>query len=103
MDRNEIIAKLQAHRQRLLAKGVVTLSLFGSTARGENDAQSDIDLAVRLDDRFSAGGFDYFAKLEALREELAGLLGQPVDLIEEPVRAERIQAAIDQDRLIAFQ
>lgn len=103
MDRSEIIRRLQAHRQHLLEMGVARISLFGSIARGEGDENSDIDLAVRLDRRFSRGGFDYFARMEALREELAGILGRPVDVVEEPVRAAGLQSAIEKDRVIAIQ
>jgi len=103
MDRNEIVAKLRAQRPRLQSLGVRTVSLFGSAARGDDTADSDVDIAVRLDEKFSNGGFDYFAKLEALRAEFSSVLGRPVDLVEEPVRTPRIQAAIDKDRIIAVQ
>jgi predicted nucleotidyltransferase len=103
MDRSEIIRRLQAHRQHLLAMGVARVSLFGSMARGDGDQNSDIDLAVRLDRGFSNGGFDYFARMEALREELTEILGRSVDLVEEPVRTSRLQSAIEKDRVIAVQ
>ena len=103
MDRNEIVAKLRAQRQRLQSLGVRTVSLFGSVARGDSSRDSDVDLAVSLDDRFSKGGFDHFAKLEALREELSAMLGVSVDIVEEPVRTPRLQAAIERDRVVAVQ
>lgn len=103
MDRNEIVARLHAQRQRLRSLGVRSVSLFGSFARGDSGRDSDVDLAVRVSDRFSAGGFDHFAKLEALREELSAMLGAPVDLVEEPVRTARLQAAIERDRVVAVQ
>lgn len=103
MNPNTVLSRLQAHQSRLRALGVKRVSLFGSVARGEADVNSDIDLAVQLTDRFSTGGFDYFAKLYALREELSTVLGHPVDVIEEPVRAAPLQAAIERDRLVAFQ
>lgn len=103
MNQNEIIRTLRSNRQRLHSMGVTAVSLFGSTARGEEREQSDIDLAVRLDARFSAGGFDYFAKMESLRGEFAAMLGRPVDVIEEPVRMSRLQQAIERDRVVAIQ
>lgn len=44
MTRDEIIGKLRAHEADLKAEGVAHLFLFGSYARGEADAASDVDL-----------------------------------------------------------
>ena len=44
MDRTEAIAKLKAHEAELKQLGVEHLFLFGSTARGEAHAKSDVDL-----------------------------------------------------------
>ena len=52
MKRDEVIATLRAHEPELRAAGVVRLSLFGSTARNEAEAEadSDIDLLAAFDD-----------------------------------------------------
>ena len=102
MDRDAIIASLRQHEAELRRLGVESLSLFGSTARGENTAQSDIDLAVKLDHKRMPSGFHYAARLEELRERLADALGRPVDVVPEPVRKRRFQAQIDKDRVLAF-
>ena len=102
MDRSGIIERLKAHRARLNALGIESVSLFGSAARGEAAAGSDIDLAVRLGGGFSRGGFDYFARLDALRNELAIVLEAPVDVIEEPASSPDLQAEIERDRVVAF-
>jgi hypothetical protein len=44
MDREQVLATLRAHEPALKAAGVVRLSLFGSTARGDRRQDSDIDL-----------------------------------------------------------
>ena len=49
--------------------------LFGSYARGEADAKSDVDLLVELDDA-QATGIQFFG----WPVELTELLGKPVDL-----------------------
>jgi predicted nucleotidyltransferase len=51
MKRDEVIATLRAHEPELRAAGVVRLSLFGSAARDEARADSDIDLLAAFDDR----------------------------------------------------
>lgn len=102
MDREQATAALKACEPELRALGVVSASIFGSVARGNAGPDSDIDVVVRLSDKFSAGGFDYFAQLEALRHRLSDILGCRVDVIEEPVRKSRLQAEIDRDRALAF-
>jgi uncharacterized protein len=86
----------------LKAIGVLSASLFGSVARDEAGPDSDVDVAVRLDNGFSQGGLDYFWQLEQLQERLSRLLGCKVDVFTEPVRKERLKAAIDRDRALVF-
>jgi predicted nucleotidyltransferase len=102
MSRDDVIAALREHKQELRAAGVVSLSVFGSTARGDADPDSDVDVAVRLADDFSRGGFDYFGRLEELEERLSRILGCKVDVVEEPVRKAGFQRQIDTDRALAF-
>ncbi|MFZ1106813.1 MAG: nucleotidyltransferase domain-containing protein [Rhodomicrobium sp.] len=102
MDRDAIIATLRSRQAELKALGAVSLSLFGSTARGEASGRSDIDLAVTFDPASMPRGFYYIGRLEELRERLEAVLGQPVDLVPEPVEKQRFQQEIDQDRVRAF-
>jgi predicted nucleotidyltransferase len=99
---NEIIALLRDHQAELQAHGIEGLTLFGSIARNDAGPESDIDLAVRLSDAFSSGGFDYFGKLEQARITLASLLGRDVDLVEMPARRPALQHAIERDGVRAF-
>ena len=101
MNREQIIAKLCEHEPELKAIGVISLSLFGSSARNEA-VPADVDIAVRLDQSFSSGGFDYFYQLEQLQQRLSRLLGCNVDVVPEPVRKEHFQHEIDRDRALAF-
>jgi uncharacterized protein len=101
MERDEVIATLKEHERELRTAGVSSLSVFGSIARGEGSSH-DVDVAVRLGNRFSAPGLDYFARLQDLEGHLSGLLGCKVDVVEEPVRRRRFQDEIDRDRAVAF-
>jgi predicted nucleotidyltransferase len=94
----QVIATLRAHEAELRAAGVQCLSLFGSVARGDADAGSDIDLAAELDPR---AGVDLF-RLAALERRIGELLGRRVDLLPEPAEKPRLQAGIDRDRRLAF-
>ena len=50
-----VIATLRAHEVELRQAGIHRLSLFGSIARGDGEAESDVDLAVEFD---PAAGMD---------------------------------------------
>jgi uncharacterized protein len=68
-----LLAILRAHQAELRARGVESLTLFGSIVRGEANWTSDVDLAVRPGVGFSDGGFDHFGRLDALRDRLSAL------------------------------
>lgn len=98
MDKNTVIARLKRNKAQLRAAGLAQVSLFGSTARGLQSDNSDVDLAVRLDDKAQ---IDLF-RFAALSEQLHRLLGVPVDVVVEPARNPRMQAQIDRDRVRVF-
>lgn len=99
MTLDEVIACLRDREDELRALGIERLSVFGSFARGEAGPGSDVDLAAEVDPDAGWG----FATRFRTADRLAGLLGRPVDLIQEPVtRKPRLQAEIDKDRIVAF-
>lgn len=102
MNRELVIATLRSHEPELKAAGVLSASAFGSTARGDAGVDSDVDVAVRLGEEFSSGGFDYFGRLEEPGRQLSRMLGCKVDVVEEPIRKRLFQASIDADRALAF-
>ena len=93
-----VIATLRAHEAELRRAGIRRLSLFGSVARGDAEAGSDIDLAAEFD---PAVRMDLF-RLIALGRGLSELPGHRVDLLPEPVEKPRLRANIDRDRRLAF-
>jgi predicted nucleotidyltransferase len=76
MDKATAIAKLRRHEAELRKLGVVSLSLFGSTARGEAGRGSHVDVAVRLEK--IDGGFAYFGRLVDVERRLRRILGTRV-------------------------
>jgi uncharacterized protein len=100
MHRDDALELIRQHEAELRALGVVSLSLFGSTARQEATAVSDVDVAVRLEDIPS--GFATFERLDRVRDLLARILAVPVDVITEPKHSDRIRSSIDKDRRLAF-
>ena len=95
---DQIIATLREHEPDLHIAGIRRLSLFGSVARGEAEAGSDVDLVAELDPDARIGLF----RLVALERRLSELLTRPVDLLPEPVEAPRLRANIGRDRRRVF-
>ena len=102
MRSDDIIARLRAHEQELRAAGVTGLALFGSAARGEARADSDVDVVVRLTDEARQGGFAYFGRIDTLSRRLTEILERPVDVVAEPIQKDRLRRAIEEDRIVAF-
>ena len=94
----EVIAALRAHEHALRAAGIRSVSLFGSVARGEARADSDVDLAAEFD---PAVRMDLFRMIE-LEFELGELLGRRVEILPEPVESPRLRSRVEKDRLRAF-
>jgi predicted nucleotidyltransferase len=57
-DTSVIIEKLREHEVELKAAGIVVLSVFGSVARGDATAQSDVDLMGDFDQDKDLSVFD---------------------------------------------
>jgi predicted nucleotidyltransferase len=94
----QVIAALRAHEGELRQAGIRHLSLYGSVARGEAEADSDIDLAVELGPEARIGLF----ALASLERRLGELVGRKVDLLPEPVEKFRLRANIERDRRRIF-
>src|ERR1700733_9233514 len=81
--RNEILAMCERY-------GGKRVRLFGSCARGDNKANSDIDILVDFSEA-NLKGFKYFGTIEGLHEDLEKLLGVKVDVVDESGLRHRIK------------
>ena len=63
---------------------IIRVELFGSLARGEATAASDVDLVVTFAPAWKKGidGFAYFGHLDDLEHGLAAALGRPAHVID---------------------
>ncbi len=98
MDAAEVITILRAHEAELKAAGIVHLSLFGSTARGDQGPESDVDLMVEYDQEaritlFTVGGWV---------SDLQDLLGVPVDVSCKNWMRERVRKYALRDAVHVF-
>jgi len=98
MDRDAVIATLRAHEPELKAAGVVRLSLFGSMARNTARPDSDVDLLAAFDAARPLSLLDVIR----IENQIADLLGQPVDLIEEGTLKPRVRLTVDREAVRAF-
>ena len=102
MDRNTVVQILLTHRAELEQLGVTSLSVFGSTSRGEQTPQSDVDLAITFDSERTPKGLAAIGRLTLIETKLCQALGAPIDVVPEPARKPAVQAAIERDRLRVY-
>ncbi len=69
---NDVLQTLRTHESELRLLGVSDAAVFGSVARGEAIATSDIDVLVDLDEDRSMGIFEYARLNVYVNELLAG-------------------------------
>lgn len=96
MNKGYVIEVLRRHESELRAAGIVHLRLFGSVARGEESAESDVDLMADFDRSRRLTLF----KMAYIENRLSDLLGVKADLaradsMKERVRARAVREAID--------
>lgn len=73
-NKQELFETLTANEAKIKGFGVRSLSLFGSCARGDETAESDLDFVVEFEQK----SFDAYMDLKFFLE---GLFGKPVDLV----------------------
>lgn len=98
MDRVSVIETLRRHESELRAAGIVHLRLFGSVARGDSGAGSDVDLMADLDRtrQFS------LVTMAHLENELSDILGLKVDLAPADAMKEAVRARVVREAILAF-
>jgi len=98
MKRDDIILRLKERQADLRAQGVSHAALFGSVARGEDRADSDIDILVDLDPAIVVTIFDY----AGVKEYIAALFDRPVDVVSRETLKPRARPRATADAIYAF-
>ncbi len=91
--RDDIINRLAGHRDALTTMGVASLALFGSAARGEIAAKSDVDVLVEFSGRAT------FDRYMDLKDYLEDVLGRKVDLVTKNALKPALRARIAAEAL----
>jgi hypothetical protein len=97
-DLQSVLEILRAHETDLRRLGVAHAAVFGSVARGEASAASDIDVLVDLDENRPMGIFEY-ARMKLYINEL---LESPSDVVNRRTLKPLLRANILNDAVHAF-
>jgi len=98
MDSSTVIAKLREHEPELKAAGIIRLSLFGSVARGDASAESDVDLMAEFDPARQFSLLD----MVGLENRIADILGVRVDLTSEKALKDHVRERVAREAVLAF-
>jgi hypothetical protein len=98
MNAERALTTLRQNEPALRARGISHAALFGSVARGDNRADSDIDILVEFDPAAQITVFDYVG----VKNFIAGLFRESVDVIDREGLKPHLRAASERDAIYAF-
>jgi predicted nucleotidyltransferase len=98
MNSSEALETLRCFEPALRDRGVMHAALFGSVARGHNRANSDIDIMIEIYPDARMTVFDY----ADLKDYIAGLFGEPVDVVNRDGLKPYVRPAATADAIYAF-
>ena len=97
MDREQVMEALRAHEAELHRFGVAHLYLFGSVAREQARADSDVDLFFDTDNpRFS------LIELVDIQEQVSRILGTESDVMTRASLHPMLRPRIEAEALLVF-
>ncbi|MGM0534041.1 MAG: nucleotidyltransferase family protein [Campylobacterota bacterium] len=84
MTQKDILRFLRSQKQTLHEEGIKRIGLFGSFAKDKADSNSDIDVAVELEDDYlqKHDVWDYFDTLERIKLMLAKKFHRKSDIYD---------------------
>ena len=98
MNRQDILDRLRENERALRARGVTHAALFGSRARGDNRADSDIDILIEIEPEIVQDVYDYVG----LKNFIAALFTRPVDVVDRNALKPYVRAPAEGDAVYAF-
>jgi predicted nucleotidyltransferase len=93
MKREKLIAFLKDNAAEIQGYGVKSLALFGSVARDEATAKSDVDLLVEFEGKVT---FDCYMDLKFFLEDS---LGCPVDVVSKKMLKPQIRDVVEREAI----
>jgi predicted nucleotidyltransferase len=98
MDSQEIIAQLRKNESALRDRGVRHAALFGSSARGDQRPDSDVDIMIEVDPAARIGIYEYVA----IKDYIAGLFDIRVDVVRRDRLKPDVRPVVARDAIYAF-
>lgn len=98
MTRDDILTTLKAAEPSLRARGVAHAALFGSVARGDERAGSDIDIMVEIDAEVELDVYAYVG----IVNEIKDLFPLPVDVSNRASLRPFVRPSAERDAVYAF-
>ncbi|MEQ1931571.1 MAG: HigA family addiction module antitoxin [Parvularculaceae bacterium] len=96
--RAEATKRLRAHKDELRKRGIERLYLFGSVARDEARAGSDVDLFFESGERSGIG----LIELQRLESRIGEILGAEVDLVPADGLGSSVRVRAERDAIRIF-
>ena len=92
--------KLELLKQYFTSQpAIVKVYLFGSFARGEATAKSDIDLLVALNYDYLPMGIEFFQ----IWNEIEALVKRKVDFVTETSLSKRVQPFVEPEKILIYE
>jgi predicted nucleotidyltransferase len=98
MNAADALATLRQSEPALRSRGVAHAAVFGSVARGDNQADSDIDILIEFDPDARVTVFDYVG----VKAYIATLFAEPVDVIDREALKPHLRLPATRDAFYAF-
>ncbi len=98
MDRAQAIDQLKAHAETMRSMGATSLYLYGSTARDEAKAGSDVDVFIEYDHASRFNAFD----LVGIKQFLEDQLGTAIDITTREGLHPRLRDRIERSSIRVF-
>lgn len=98
MNREDILALIRRNEPELGRRGVARAALFGSAARGEARADSDLDVLVEIASDARLEVYDYVG----LKQFIEALFLVRVDVANRATLHPDVRPAVERDALYAF-
>ena len=98
MNSTEALETLRRSQRALRERGVLHAALFGSVARGSNNANSDLDIMIEIDPDVRMTVFDYVD----LKDYIGSLFDGSVDVVNRESLKPYVRPAATSDAIYAF-
>lgn len=98
MELQQALRTLREAEPQLRAKGVRHVAVFGSTARGEQRADSDVDIVIEFDPTARVTIYDYVE----VKEGIAALFDGPVDVVDREGLKPHLRQPVARELVYAF-